>query len=78
MKQSSSSKKIKSSNLGLNKADYHINRGFEVTLNGGKGAQHNKPDIKGDKKMSTEIILTMFLPVSLLFFFVGTLFGWAA
>ncbi len=78
MKQSSSSKKIKSSNSKLNKADYHINRGFETLINGGKGSQHNKPSFEGDEKMSTDIILTLFLPVSLLFFFVGALFGWAA
>ena len=78
MKQSNSSKKIKSSKSDLNKIDDHIDRGFEFILKGGKKAQHDKPNIKEDKKMSTEIIMTMFLPVSLLFFFVGTLFGWAA
>ena len=66
----------------LNKTDYHINRGVEFILNGRKKKRSNTFQFKfqGGKKMAidTEIIMTVFLPVSLLFFFVGTLFGWAA
>ena len=79
--QSNSSKKIKSSKIELNK-DNHINRGVEFILSGRKKKSTNTFQIKfpGGKKMAidTEIILTLLLPVSLLFFFVGILAGWVA
>ena len=79
--QSNSSKKIKSSKIELNK-DNHINRGVEFILNGRKKKSTNTFQIKfpGGKEMAidTEIILTLLLPVSLLFFFVGILAGWVA
>ena len=34
--QSNTSKKIKSSNDDINKSTYHIDRGFELILSGGK------------------------------------------
>ena len=77
MKQSNSSKKTKSSKSDINKIDDHIDRGFEFILKGGKSAQR-KPTPKGGRLMTTDIALTLFLPVSLLFFFVGTLIGWVA
>ena len=79
--QSNSSKKIKSSKIELNK-DNHINRGVEFILNGRKKKSTSTFQIKfpGGKEMAidTEIILTLLLPVSLLFFFVGILAGWVA
>ena len=77
MKQSNSSKKTKSSKSDINKIEDHIDRGFEFILKGGKSAQR-KPTPKGGRLMTTDIALTLFLPVSLLFFFVGTLIGWVA
>jgi len=78
LRQSNSSKKIKSSSKEINKVNDHIDRGFEFILKGGKKKQNDNQLPEGDRKMSTDIVLTLFLPVSLLFFFVGTLFGWAA
>ena len=79
--QSNSSKRKKFSNTELNK-DNHINRGVEFILNGRKKKSTNTFQINfpGGKKMAidTEIILTLLLPVSLLFFFVGILGGWIA
>ena len=79
--QSNSSKKTKSSKIELNK-DNHINRGVEFILNGRKKKSIKTFQIKfpGGKEMAidTEIILTLLLPVSLLFFFVGILGGWIA
>ena len=79
--QSNSSKKTKSSKIELNK-DNHINRGVEFILNGRKKKSTKTFQIKfpGGKEMAidTEIILTLLLPVSLLFFFVGILGGWIA
>ena len=81
MTQSNSSKKTKSSKIELNK-DNHINRGVEFILNGRKKKSTKTVQIKfpGGKEMAidTEIILTLLLPVSLLFFFVGILGGWIA
>ena len=80
--QSNTSKKITSSKPKLNKADYDINRGFEFVLNGRKKKRTNTFNITfpGGKQMviDTEIILSLLLPVSLLFFFVGILAGWVA
>ena len=81
MTQSNSSKRKKFSNTELNK-DNHINRGVEFILNGRKKKSTKTFQIKfpGGKEMAidTEIILTLLLPVSLLFFFVGILGGWIA
>ena len=81
MTQSNSSKRKKFSNTELNK-DNHINRGVEFILNGRKKKSIKTFQIKfpGGKEMAidTEIILTLLLPVSLLFFFVGLLGGWVA
>ena len=81
MTQSNSSKRKKFSNTELNK-DNHINRGGEFILNGRKKKSTKTFQIKfpGGKEMAidTEIILTLLLPVSLLFFFVGILGGWIA
>ena len=79
--QSNSSKKTKYSKIELNK-DNHINRGVEFILNGRKKKSTKTFQIKfpGGKEMAidTEIILSLLLPVSLLFFFVGILAGWVA
>ena len=79
--QSNSSKRKKFSNTELNK-DNHINRGVEFILNGRKKKSTKTFQIKfpGGKEMAidTEIILTLLLPVSLLFFFVEILGGWIA
>jgi len=80
--QSNSSKKIKSSEPKLNKNKLEINRGVEFILNGRKKKRNNTFQLTfpGGKQMAidTEIILSLLLPVSLLFFFVGILAGWVA
>ena len=82
MKQLNSSKKIKSSKSDLNKVDDHIDRGFEFILKGGKKKQPKSFYIQfpGGKHMTidTDIVLSLLLPVSVLFFFVGLLGGWVA
>ncbi len=82
MKQSNSSKKIKLSNPKINKADDHIDRGFEFILKGGQKKRSKSFYIQfpGGKHMTidTDIVLSLLLPVSLLFFFVGLLGGWVA
>ena len=80
MKQSNSSKKIESSKI--NKSD-NTNRGVEFILNGRKKKKDtNTFQIKfpGGRKMAidTEIILSLLLPVSLLFLILGSLVGWVA
>ena len=79
MTQSNSFKNKKSS---INKKENYSNRGVEFILNGRKKKRTNTFQIKfpGGKEMAidTEIILTLLLPVSLLFFFVGILAGWVA
>jgi hypothetical protein len=80
LKQSNSSKKIESSKI--NKSD-NTNRGVEFILNGRKKKKDtNTFQIKfpGGRKMAidTEIILSLLLPVSLLFLIVGSLVGWVA
>jgi len=77
-KQSSSSKKTKSSKL--NKPDYEINRGFEFILTGGK--KKTKPlhitTLKiGERDMlATSLVFGSFL--TLLFLIVGAIGGWVA
>ena len=82
MTQSNTSKNNKSSNHSINKKDIHVNRGIELILSGRKKKSNNTFHIQfpGGKPMTvdTEIILTLLLPVSLLFFFVGILAGWVA
>ena len=82
MKQSNSSKKIKLSNPKINKVDDHIDRGFEFILKGGQKKRSKSFYIQfpGGKHMTidTDIVLSLLLPVSLLFFFVGIIGGWIA
>ncbi len=81
MEPLNSSKRKKFFNAELNKNN-HINRGVEFILNRGKKKSIKTFQFKfpGGKEMTidTEIILTLLLPVSLLFFFVGILGGWVA
>ncbi len=66
----------------INKSEDQINRGFEFILKGRKKKRTNTFQLKfpGGKQMTieTDIILSLLLPVSLLFFFVGILAGWVA
>ncbi len=82
MTQFNTSKNNKSSNSSINKKDIRSNRGVDFILNGRKKKHTTsfKIEFPGGKKMSidTEIILSLLLPVSLLFFFVGILAGWVA
>ena len=82
MKQLNFLKKNKSSVNELNKVNDHSNRGFELILNGRKKENLKTFNIQfpGGKKMTIDsnVILTLLLPVSLLFFFVGILAGWVA
>ena len=82
MTQSNTSKNNKSSNSSINKKDIRSNRGVDFILNRRKKKRTAsfKIEFPGGKKMSidTEIILSLLLPVSLLFFFVGILAGWVA
>ena len=76
------SKKKTSSTSNINKPN-ETNRGVQfILLNGRKKNKDNAFQITfpGGKKMAidTEIILSLLLPVSLLFFFVGILAGWVA
>ena len=81
MEPLNSSKRKKFFNAELNKNN-HINRGVEFILNRGKKKSIKTFQFKfpGGKEVTidTEIILTLLLPVSLLFFFVGILGGWVA
>ena len=82
MKQLNFSKKNKSSEDELNKVNDHMNRGFELILNGRKKENLKTFYIQfpGGKKMTidTNVIVSLVLPVSLLFFFSGFLAGWVA
>ena len=79
MKQLNFSKKNKSSEDELNKVNDHMNRGFELILNGRKKENLKTFNIQfpGGKKMTidTNVIVSLVLPVSLLFFFTGILTG---
>ena len=59
-----------------------MNRGFELILNGRKKENLKTFNIQfpGGKKMTidTNVIVSLVLPVSLLFFFTGILTGWVA
>ena len=82
MKQLNFLKKNKSSANELNKVNDHSNRGFELILNGRKKENLKTFNIQfpGGKKMTidTNVIVSLVLPVSLLFFFTGILAGWVA
>ena len=82
MKQLNFLKKNKSSANELNKVNDHSNRGFELILNGRKKENLKTFSIQfpGGKKMTidTNVIVSLVLPVSLLFFFTGILAGWVA
>ena len=76
------SKKKTSSTYNINKPN-ETNRGVQfILLNGRKKNKDNAFQITfpgGKKKtIDTEIILSLLLPVSLLFFFVGIIGGWIA
>ena len=76
------SKKKTSSTYNINKPN-ETNRGVQfILLNGRKKNKDNAFQITFPvgKKMAidTEIILSLLLPVSLLFFFVGIIGGWGA
>jgi len=50
--QSNISKKTKSSDDGINKSTYHIDRGFELILSGGKKKRPKSFSIRLDKVIS--------------------------
>ena len=78
--QSNSLKKTKSSDKGINKSNYHINRGFELLLTGGK--KKPKPShittlkIGGRDMLAISLVFGSFLTV--LFLIVGAIGGWVA
>ncbi len=77
MKQLNSSKKIKSSDTNLNKADDHFNRGLEFILSGGKKKNSSKFQIKffGGRKMeATDLVFSSL--ITIMFFLVGIIGGW--
>ncbi len=77
MKQLNSSKKIKSSDTNLNKADDHFNRGLEFILSGGKKKSSNKFQIKffGGRKMeATDLVFSSL--ITIMFFLIGIIGGW--
>ena len=79
--QSSSLRKIKSSNKKLNKPDYNIDRGFEFILTGGK-SKKIKPshittlELGGRSMLAISLVFGSFLTV--LFLIVGAIGGWVA
>ena len=78
--QLNSLKKTKSSNKDINKSNYHINRGFELLLTGGK--KKPKPShittlkIGGQDMLAISLVFGSFL--TLLFLIVGAIGGWVA
>ena len=78
--QSNSLKKTKSSDKGINKSNYHINRGFELLLTGGK--KKPKPshitliDLGGRSMLAISLVFGSFL--TLMFLLIGIIGGWVA
>ena len=78
--QSNSLKKTKSSDKGINKSNYHINRGFELLLTGGK--KKPKPshitliDLGGRSMLAISLVFGSFLTI--MFLLIGIIGGWVA
>ena len=78
--QSNSLKKTKSSDKGINKSNYHINRGFELLLTGGK--KKPKPshisiiNLGGRNMLAISLVFGSFLTI--MFLIIGIIGGWVA
>ena len=80
MIQLNSLKKTKSSNKDINKSNYHINRGFELLLTGGK--KKPKPshisiiNLGGRNMLAISLVFGSFLTI--MFLIIGIIGGWVA
>ena len=78
--QSNSLKKTKSSDKCINKSNYHINRGFELLLTGGK--KKPKPshiiiiNLGGRNMLAISLVFGSFLTI--MFLIIGIIGGWVA